>query len=69
VRKFFCDNTSCRRKIFTERLPGVVRPYGRKTSRLEQSLVDIGYAEGGESGAIDLKKMILAVIKRPYAYQ
>src|SRR5687768_13869641 len=50
VRKFFCDNTSCSRKIFTERLPKVVRPYGRKTARLEQALLNIGYAEGGEAG-------------------
>jgi transposase len=51
VRRFFCDNDSCRRKIFTERLPGLVRPYGRKTARLEQALLNIGYAEGGEAGA------------------
>jgi len=57
VRKFFCDNASCSRKIFTERLPGVVRPYGRKTSRLEQALLNIGYAEGGESGARTADKL------------
>src|SRR5436853_5778779 len=51
VRKFFCDNPCCRRKIFTERLPGLVRHYGPKSSRLEQALQDIGYAEEGEAGA------------------
>ena len=26
VRKFFCTNSNCQRRIFTERLPGVVEP-------------------------------------------
>lgn len=72
VRKFYCDNPYCKRKIFTERLPGVVRSYGRKTVRLEQALLDIGYAEGGEVGAITAAKLgmptspdtILRIIRR-----
>src|SRR5437879_7383 len=33
-RKFFCDRPDCSRRIFTERLPGVVRHYARRTERL-----------------------------------
>ena len=34
VRKFFCRTPTCRRKIFTERLPDLVHPWARVTSRL-----------------------------------
>ncbi len=34
VRKFFCRNKGCTRKIFTERLPRVTLPYSRQTTRL-----------------------------------
>ena len=33
VRKLFCDNSDCVRRIFTERLPGVVAPWARRTLR------------------------------------
>src|SRR5437016_3006847 len=49
VRRFYCRNKECARKIFTEQLPSLVRPYGRKTVRLEKSLRVIAYAEGGEA--------------------
>jgi transposase len=51
VRKFCCDNPVCARQIFTERLPGVVATYGRRTLRLEAWLSTIGFALGGEAGA------------------
>jgi transposase len=50
-RKFFCDRPDCSRRIFTERLPGIVRPSARRTERLDQALLLIGYALGGEAGA------------------
>jgi transposase len=31
VRRFFCDEPSCERAIFAERLPGVVAHYARRT--------------------------------------
>ena len=34
VRRFFCDNTDCIRKIFTERLLAFVLPWARLTVRL-----------------------------------
>ena len=41
VRKFFCANGRCPRRIFTEQLPGVVAPWARRTQRLLQWLVHI----------------------------
>jgi len=34
VRKFVCQNTTCTRRIFTERLPDLVAPSARQTHRL-----------------------------------
>jgi transposase len=51
TRRFFCDTPSCVRCIFTERLPGVVVPYGRRTDRLNAWFTHIGFALGGEAGA------------------
>jgi hypothetical protein len=42
TRKFFCDNDGCWQRIFCERLPEVVAPYGRQTIRFNQSLTTIG---------------------------
>jgi transposase len=41
VSKFFCDNSDCMRRIFTERIPEVTLPWARKTSRLGQKLQTI----------------------------
>ncbi|MEM6433760.1 MAG: ISL3 family transposase [Cyanobacteria bacterium P01_D01_bin.115] len=51
VSKFFCPNSECRRRIFTERLPEVAAPWARKTARLVQHLQAIGLALGGAAGA------------------
>jgi transposase len=51
VRKLFCDNTGCKRRIFTERLPGVAAPWARKTARLSERLTAVGLALGGAAGA------------------
>lgn len=50
VRKFFCGNPQCPRRIFTERLPGVVAPWARRTQRLAAWLSAIGLALGGAAG-------------------
>lgn len=50
VRKFFCINTLCKRRIFTERLASVTAPWARRTLRLAQRLTDIGLALGGAAG-------------------
>jgi transposase len=51
VRRLFCDNARCERRIFTERLPGVAAPWARKTARLAGRLTAIGLALGGAAGA------------------
>ncbi len=50
VRKFFCETTACPRRVFTERLPGGVAPYARRTLRLEDWFVVVGFAAGGTAG-------------------
>ena len=50
VRKWFCRNRACRRRIFTERLPTVAAPWARRTLRLAQRLVALGVALGGKAG-------------------
>jgi transposase len=51
VRKFFCTNGRCLRRIFTERLPQLVAPWARRTQRLARALGHIGLALGGAAGA------------------
>lgn len=50
VRKFFCDEATCPRKIFTERLAPFVVPWARVTARLFQLVQIIGLATGGRLG-------------------
>src|SRR5919198_4603045 len=50
VRKWFCRNRACQRRIFTERLPTVAVPWARRTLRLAQRLVALGVALGGKAG-------------------
>ncbi len=51
VRKFYCRNPSCERKVFTERLPAFVEPWARMTMRHCQQITDIGLATSGKGGA------------------
>jgi len=50
VRKWFCRNRACRRRIFTERLPTITAPWARRTLRLAQHLVALAVALGGKAG-------------------
>lgn len=51
AHKFFCDEPACPRKIFTERFPTLVRPWGQMTLRLCAALQAVGLASCGEVGA------------------
>jgi transposase len=51
VRRFFCLNGECSRRMFTERVSEVTAPFARKTNRLNRTLQTIGLALGGEAGA------------------
>ena len=50
VRKWFCRNRACQRRIFTERLPTIAAPWARRTLRLAQRLIALGVALGGAAG-------------------
>src|SRR5262249_34265463 len=50
VRKWFCRNRHCRRRIFTERLPTVATPWARRTLRLGQPPAALTVALGGTAG-------------------
>ena len=51
VRRFYCRTADCPRRTFTERLPGLLAPRGRRTRRLAKAQARIGVALGGEAGA------------------
>jgi transposase len=51
VRRFYCRNALCKRKVFTERMPHFVEPWARMTIRLCEELQSIGLATCGKGGA------------------
>ena len=51
VRKFFCTNRDCPRKIFAERLAAFLQPWARVTTRLGQQIEAIGLASCARLGA------------------
>ena len=58
VRRFFCENSSCERALFAERLPEVAA-YAHKTDRLFEAIALIGLALGGRAGARLAKELRL----------
>jgi len=51
VRKFFCDEPYCERRIFAERLGDLAGVHARSTDRQREALEWIAFALGGEAGA------------------
>lgn len=51
VRRCFCDNDACPRRIFVERLDGVAVAHARRTDRQREALTAIAVVLGGEAGA------------------
>ena len=51
VRRFFCPTAGCSHRIFTERLPALVAPWARRSSRLAQQQGALGLDFGGEAAA------------------
>ena len=49
VRKFFCRNPDCSRKVFTERLPDFIEVSSRLTMRLRTAVQEIGFATCGKA--------------------
>ena len=50
VHKFFCRVPTCPRKVFTERIPELLEPHSRLTSRLRALIQAIGLAFNGQGG-------------------
>ena len=50
MRKYFCDVSTCARRVFVERLTPFVEPWVRVTQRLYQVVQIIGLATGGRLG-------------------
>jgi len=61
VRRFFCDNLSCERTIFAERMPSLIAPYARRTNRLANQQQRVAFALGGEAGSSLLTIMGMTV--------
>ena len=61
ARRFFCDERTCRRVIFAERLPSVATRYARRTERLDSWFTHISFALGGEAGSPLLKNLGVAL--------
>jgi transposase len=55
VRRFVCDVRRCRRRIFTERLLGLVVPSARRTTRLHSQILATGFDLGGNPGVRHLR--------------
>ena len=47
VRRFFCDNSGCKRRIFAERLTGLAAVHARRTERLVDLMQEFGLLLGG----------------------
>ncbi len=50
IRRLFCENARCERRLFAEHLPDVAAPWARKTTRLAGRLTTVGLALGGAAG-------------------
>ena len=52
ARKFFCDNSECPRKVFTERFDCEIKPYYRRMLRSNDLLTRMALELGGNTGAM-----------------
>jgi len=69
VRKLFCDNRGCPRRLFAERVPSVAQRYARKTARLADALGELNYLTGGEAAARIARAFGLLVSADALLYQ
>jgi hypothetical protein len=64
ARRFVCRVRSCGRRIFCERLPALIAPWGRRTLRQRAELERTGFALGGGPGAQHATAGGMAVSRR-----
>lgn len=51
VRRFCCVNPRCSHRTFAERFPTLIAPFARRTRKLDDWLIHVAFALGGEAGA------------------
>ncbi|HZU44178.1 MAG TPA: ISL3 family transposase [Terriglobales bacterium] len=61
VRRFRCRNPDCKRTVFAERLPGIARPYGRRTDRVHSIVSFVGYSAGGLPASRILQRLAIPI--------
>ena len=59
ARRFYCRNAKCVRRTFAERLPELVAPHARRTTRLAEAQGQVGVALGGEAAARLLHRLAM----------
>ncbi|HEY0969364.1 MAG TPA: ISL3 family transposase [Gemmatimonadales bacterium] len=59
VRRFYCRNSSCHRRTFAERLPGLLDVRARRTRRLAAAQTAVAVEVGGEAGARLLERLAM----------
>jgi transposase len=57
VRRFFCDDPSCPRRIFAEQVAGLTERYRRCSPVLRAILAEVGLASGGRAGERMTRKL------------
>jgi transposase len=63
VRRFFCGDVACSKKIFSEQVPDLTVRYGRRSVGLAQMLRAVALALGGRAGA-RLSRRLAAAVSR-----
>lgn len=61
VRRFFCDDLTCRQRIFGERFDGAIQPRARRTARLDEMVYCLAIALGGRPAASLARRIGVAV--------
>ncbi len=69
LRKFFCDNRSCAKRIFAQALPKIARRYQRKTTRLETILLQLLWRVGATAAAEIARLLGLLISDDAMLYQ
>jgi len=59
ARRFYCRNAKCARRTFAERLPELVAPHARRTTRLAEAQGQVGVALSGEAAARLLHRLAM----------
>lgn len=64
ARRIHCDAPTCRRRIFAERFdPDVLKPWARRTARLDDVVYHLGLAPGGRPAARLRRRLMVLITK------